>query len=113
MLLGRAPGKARVKTVSRQTDGQTVWEGIVHVFDLEVAMDGASMPCSTGRHPLAAGRGAGGYRGGRQWEEEMRLGLLLTILVGLAGASHISIAASSSSNRNATWAAVGKLEDGI
>jgi hypothetical protein len=36
----------------------------------------------------------------------MRLGLLLTTLIGLAGASHISSAA------DATWAAVGALEDG-
>ena len=41
----------------------------------------------------------------------MRLGLFLTTLIGLAGASHISIAAISSST-DATWAAVGKLEDG-
>ena len=41
----------------------------------------------------------------------MRLGLFLTTLSGLAGASHISIAAISSST-DATWAAVGKLEDG-
>ena len=36
----------------------------------------------------------------------MRLGLFLTTLVGLAGASHISSAA------DATWAAVGALENG-
>ena len=36
----------------------------------------------------------------------MRLGLFLTTLVGLASASHISSAA------DATWAAVGALEDG-
>jgi len=37
----------------------------------------------------------------------MRLGLLLTTLIGLAGASHISSAA------DATWAAVGALENGV
>ena len=37
----------------------------------------------------------------------MRLGLFLTTLIGLAGASHISSAAE------ATWAAVGALEDGL
>ena len=37
----------------------------------------------------------------------MRLGLFLTTLVGLASASHISSAA------DATWAAVGALENGI
>ena len=37
----------------------------------------------------------------------MRLGLFLTTLVGLAGASHISSAA------DATWAAVGALENGM
>ncbi|TAJ32840.1 MAG: hypothetical protein EPO67_09700 [Reyranella sp.] len=45
----------------------------------------------------------------------MRLGLFLTTLVGMAGASHISIAAISSSTdatRDATWAAAGKLVDG-
>ena len=42
----------------------------------------------------------------------MRLGLFLTTLIGLAGASHVSIAASSPST-DATWAAVGTLEDGI
>ena len=36
----------------------------------------------------------------------MRMGLFLTTLIGLAGASHISSAA------DATWAAVGALEDG-
>ena len=36
----------------------------------------------------------------------MRLGLFLTTLIGLAGASHISGAA------DATWAAVGMLENG-
>ena len=36
----------------------------------------------------------------------MRLGLLLTTLIGLAGASHISSAA------DATWAAVSTLENG-
>ena len=36
----------------------------------------------------------------------MRLGLFLTTLIGLAGASHVSSAA------DATWAAVGALEDG-
>ena len=36
----------------------------------------------------------------------MRLGLFLTTLIGLAGASHISSAA------DATWAAVGALENG-
>jgi hypothetical protein len=41
----------------------------------------------------------------------MRFGLFLTTLVGLAGASHISIAAISSSSE-ATWAAAGKLVDG-
>jgi len=40
----------------------------------------------------------------------MRLGLFLTTLIGLAGASHISIASSST---DATWAAVGALENGI
>src|SRR5262249_29376666 len=38
--------------------------------------------------------------------DQMRLGLFLTTLIGLAGASHISSAA------DATWAAVGALEDG-
>src|SRR6266566_9006402 len=42
----------------------------------------------------------------------MRLGLFLTTLIGLAGASHISIAAISSST-DATWAAVGALENGV
>lgn len=37
----------------------------------------------------------------------MRLGLFLTTLIGLAGASHISSAA------NATWGAVGALENGM
>ena len=37
----------------------------------------------------------------------MRLGLFLTTLVGLSGASHISSAA------DATWAAVGALENGV
>ena len=37
----------------------------------------------------------------------MRLGLLLTTLIGLAGASHISSAA------DATWVAVSTLENGI
>ncbi len=37
----------------------------------------------------------------------MRLGLFLTTLIGLAGASHISSAA------DAKWAAVGTLEDGL
>ena len=37
----------------------------------------------------------------------MRLGLLLTTFIGLAGASHISSAA------DATWAAVGALENGM
>ena len=37
----------------------------------------------------------------------MRLGLFLTILVGLAGVSHIAGAA------DATWGAVSSLEDGI
>jgi hypothetical protein len=37
----------------------------------------------------------------------MRLGLFLTTLIGLAGASHISSAA------DATWAAVGALENGL
>ena len=37
----------------------------------------------------------------------MRLGLFLTTLLGLAGASHISNAA------DATWAAVGALENGL
>ena len=37
----------------------------------------------------------------------MRLGLFLTTFIGLAGASHISSAA------DATWAAVGALENGI
>ena len=41
----------------------------------------------------------------------MRLGLLLTALIGLAGASHISSAATSGPT-DATWAAIGKLEDG-
>ena len=36
----------------------------------------------------------------------MRMGLFLTTLIGLAGASHISSAAE------ATWVAVGALEDG-
>ena len=40
----------------------------------------------------------------------MRLGLFLATLIGLAGASHISIAASST---DATWAAVGALENGM
>lgn len=43
---------------------------------------------------------------------EMRLGLFLTTLIGLASTSHISIAASSTST-DATWAAVGTLEDGV
>ena len=37
----------------------------------------------------------------------MRLGLFLATLIGLAGASHISSAA------DATWPAVGALEDGL
>ena len=37
----------------------------------------------------------------------MRLGLFLTTFIGLAGASHISSAA------DATWAAVGALENGM
>ena len=37
----------------------------------------------------------------------MRLGLFLTTFIGLAGASHISSAA------DATWAAVGALENGV
>jgi hypothetical protein len=37
----------------------------------------------------------------------MRLGLFLTTLIGLAGASHTSSAA------DATWAAVGALENGV
>ncbi|GEP58489.1 hypothetical protein [Reyranella soli] len=37
----------------------------------------------------------------------MRLGLFLTTLIGLVGASHISSAA------DATWAAVGALENGM
>jgi len=37
----------------------------------------------------------------------MKLGLFLTTLVGLAGASHISCAA------DASWAAAATLEDGI
>ena len=37
----------------------------------------------------------------------MRLGLFLAILIGFAGASHISSAA------DATWAAVGALENGM
>ena len=37
----------------------------------------------------------------------MRLGLFLTTLIGLAGASHISSAADE------TWAAVGALENGM
>jgi len=37
----------------------------------------------------------------------MRVGLFLTTLIGLAGASHISSAA------DATWAAVGALENGM
>ena len=37
----------------------------------------------------------------------MRLGLFLTTLIGLAGASHMSSAA------DATWAAVGALENGM
>ncbi len=41
----------------------------------------------------------------------MRLGLFLPTLIGLMGASHISIAAISNST-DATWVAVGKLEDG-
>ena len=41
----------------------------------------------------------------------MRLGLLLKALIGLAGASHISSAATSGPT-DATWAAIGKLEDG-
>ena len=41
----------------------------------------------------------------------MRLGLFLAALIGLAGASHISIAAGSTST-DATWAAVGALEEG-
>ncbi len=40
----------------------------------------------------------------------MRTGLLLAALIGLAGASHISSAATSSST-DATWAAYGKLEE--
>ena len=40
----------------------------------------------------------------------MKLGPFLTTLIGLAGASHISIAASST---DATWAAVGALENGM
>ncbi len=40
----------------------------------------------------------------------MRPGLFLAALIGLAGASHISIAATSSTDT--TWAAVGTLEDG-
>src|SRR5882757_11046048 len=39
--------------------------------------------------------------------DKMRLGLFLTTLIGLAGASHISSAA------DATWAAVGALENGV
>lgn len=42
----------------------------------------------------------------------MRLGPLLAALIGLAGACHISSAAISSPT-NATWAAIGKLEDGL
>ena len=41
----------------------------------------------------------------------MRLGLFLATLIGLVGASHISIAAISSAT-DETWTAVGKLEDG-
>jgi type II secretory pathway pseudopilin PulG len=41
----------------------------------------------------------------------MRLGMFLTTLIGLAGASHISSAATSSST-DATWAAYGQLENG-
>jgi len=41
----------------------------------------------------------------------MRLGLFLATLIGVAGASHISFAASSTAP-DATWAAVGTLEDG-
>ena len=40
----------------------------------------------------------------------MRLGLSLAALIGLAGASQISIAATPSST-DATWAAYGKLEE--
>jgi hypothetical protein len=40
-------------------------------------------------------------------EATMRLGLFLTTLIGLAGASHISGAA------DATWVAVGALENGV
>lgn len=42
----------------------------------------------------------------------MRLGLLLTTLIGLAGASHVSIAATSGTT-DATWAAYGALENGM
>lgn len=41
----------------------------------------------------------------------MRLGLFLTTLIGLAGASHISSAATASTT-DATWAAYGQLEEG-
>ncbi|MCC7274258.1 MAG: hypothetical protein IT561_16445 [Alphaproteobacteria bacterium] len=41
----------------------------------------------------------------------MKRGLLLATSIGLAGASAIVLAATSSST-DATWAAIGKLEDG-
>ena len=41
----------------------------------------------------------------------MRPRLLLATLIGLAGASHLSVAATSSST-DATWAAYGALEEG-
>src|SRR5215218_5658023 len=47
------------------------------------------------------------HRDCNQGGDKMRLGLFLTTLVGLAGASHISSAA------DATWAAVGALENGM
>jgi hypothetical protein len=79
-----------------------VWQGVVY-------LQWTALLCRAplGRHPLAAGSDAGGYRGGTHWEEEMRLGLFLTTLIGLAGASHTSSAA------DASWVAAATLEDGI
>jgi hypothetical protein len=114
-----------VEPVKETFQGKTVWgEGTVHVFDLEGhpratrAYAWSHLVGETGERRrffavlhLAAYARRSTRCGRLSWRktrggDKMKLGLFLTTLIGVAGASHISSAA------DATWAAVSALENG-
>jgi hypothetical protein len=122
-----------VEPVKEAFNGQTVWEGLVHVFDLEghpkatrayawsSPVDGSDKPtvlcrAAPGRHPVAARCGAGGYRcrasrEGRaifmnplQWKREHQAALCIAMVLGaVVGVLTLYVTTKTSSGDVSLW----------